>query len=150
MTLGTELLIGTLFLSGSIILVIAVTTFLKARRLERLRQKQLLVDFWQSKAEEIYAALQQFRSFLRSENGYFAKNLLTSWKEKYTRLLVEIKDKPSAGLDQLLQYPNILKTAKTSAASSIGNLYQKRSKLLTACFKTSKGKASITSKRSPS
>ncbi len=99
MTLGTELLIGTLFLSGSIILIIAVTTFLKARRLERLRQKQLLVDFWQSKAEEIYAALQQFRSFLRSENGYFAKNLLTSWKEKYTRLLVEIKDKPSAGLD---------------------------------------------------
>jgi DNA helicase-4 len=98
MTLGTELLIGALFLSGSTILVISVTGFLKARKLERLRHKQLLVDFWQSKAEEIYAARQRFRSFLRSENGYFANYLLTSWKEKYTRLLAEIKDKPRAGL----------------------------------------------------
>jgi len=78
---------------------------MKARRLERLRQKeeqeqqkQLLIEFWQSKTEEIFAALKGFQSFLRPENGYFANSLLTSWKENHSGLVKETINRSTAGL----------------------------------------------------
>src|SRR5216684_2194940 len=105
MNTATKLLIGALFFSAILVLAVAIWNFFKAQRLERSqqkedqrRQKQLLLEFWQSKAEQIIAARQQFQSFLRPDNGYFANYLLTSWKEKYASLLKHIKNKPSSGI----------------------------------------------------
>lgn len=102
MKLATIIIIGVLFLSAIVVLAITVKNFLKARRLERLRrekeQRQLLTEFWRSKAGEIFSALQRFQSFLRPENGYFASYLLASWKENYANLLKETRNNPIAGL----------------------------------------------------
>jgi len=114
MKFATKFLIWILFLSAMGIIVALVVNFVKDRKTERLQREEeererlrLLAEFWQSKAEWIFAAHGQFQTFVKIENGYFAKSLFDNWKEEFASLLTAIKDSPfmSLGLD-----PN-LKTA---------------------------------------